>query len=520
MKAAGKLKVNSAILDGEAVVFNDAGVPDFHALRSEFGRAEASRIAFMAFDLLHLDGEDLRGKPLIERKDLLRQLLDKGSHELRYAEHVPDEEIDATTIFEHACRMGLEGIVSKKADAPYRSGDRAATWLKRKCRNSDTFPVVAFVDKLGANPRRIASLYIGRHEDGGVSYAGKVETGFRSDDRVQLREALDPYVRKVSPLAEPIRKPKATWVRPEVEVEVEFTGITENGTLRAAVFKGLREAPDRPEEAGHRSRTAGPSSRRARPENILQLLPDAVNPSKDELRDSWTKVAERALAHLGRRPLKLVRYVQGKTFYHKGPLPPVPDSVHKLRLEKREGGTGVRVWVDDLDGLLGLVDMDAVELHAWGATVDDVEHADMLVFDLDPGRGIDYEAVRETAIELRDMLEYEQGLTSWPKLSGGKGIHVMVPLERKMPWQQAHDYSRRIAEAMAATAPSLYTTSASMSERPGRLFIDWLRNGRGTTAIAAWSPRARPGFPVAAPVSWQEVEEGLRPDAISITNFP
>jgi bifunctional non-homologous end joining protein LigD len=252
-------------------------------------------------------------------------------------------------------------------------------------------------------------------------------------------------------------------------------------------------------------------------ENILQLLSDAVPPSKDELAAYWKKVWKRALAHLGRRPLKLVRHVRGTTFYHMGKLPPVPDAVHKLTIEKREGGEGTRLWVDDLAGLLGLVEIGAVELHAWNAHIDDIEHPDMLVFDLDPGEGIAWGFVIETALRLRRMLKNE-GLEPWPKLTGGKGLHLMAPLGPTIDHDQARAYAKRIAQRLAATAPDRYTLSSAPEKRAGRIFIVYLRNGRGTTAIGAWAPRARAGFPVAAPVSWRQVENGIRPDAFTMKN--
>jgi bifunctional non-homologous end joining protein LigD len=233
----------------------------------------------------------------------------------------------------------------------------------------------------------------------------------------------------------------------------------------------------------------------------------------------WTKVAPRALRYLARRPLKLVRHLKGTTFYHMGPLPPLPASVHLLRIEKRQGGEGVRLWVDDLAGLLGLVEIGAVELHPWGATVDNIEHPDQLVFDLDPGEGITWDLVIETAFRLRDMLAAE-GLASWPRTTGGKGMHLMVPIEPVMAWNPAHELTRALAERLAASDPERYVTAATLAKRPGRLFIDYLRNGRGTTAVGAYSPRARPGFPVAAPVTWHDIERGVRPVAFTLTKPP
>lgn len=242
-------------------------------------------------------------------------------------------------------------------------------------------------------------------------------------------------------------------------------------------------------------------------------------PSGDQLAAYWQRVGKRALEYIGRRPLTLVRRNGGKAFFHEGPLPPIPPTVHQLRFEKGEGGEGTRVWVDDMAGLLGLVDMDVIELHPWGATVDDIERPDMLVFDLDPGEGVEWQFVLDTALRLRDVLATVK-LDSWPKTTGGKGLHLVVPRIPEMSWATARDYSRTVAEHFAATDRSRYTSKSGRSGRAGKIFVDYLRNGRGNTAIGAYSPRARPGFPVAAPVTWRDVQRGIRSDACSIANPP
>jgi bifunctional non-homologous end joining protein LigD len=513
------LPANELILDGEAVVADSRGVPDFGLLHADLAAGRKDRLLYYAFDLLYLDRLDLRGAALVERKRLLAELLADASERILFAEHLEGEGAE---IEERACAIGLEGIVSKQPDAPYRSG-RVESWIKVKCGKRDAFRIVAFVEKLGAKPRKIASFYVGRREEDRLLYVGKVRGGFTEAEARDLREQLDPLIRKDSPLSEPVKKPKATWVEPVIEAEVAYSTMTENELLREAVFKGLREdrgAPAARTPAGTPSRAQGRRDRIAvSRENVLQLLPDAVPPSKEELAAYWEKVWKRALAHLGRRPLKLVRHVRGTTFYHKGKLPPVPEAVHRLTIEKREGGEGTRLWVDDLAGLLGLVDIGAVELHPWNACVDDIEHPDRLVFDLDPGEGVAWEFVVETAVRLRAMLKNE-GLEPWPKLTGGKGLHLMAPLDPMINHGRARAYGKRIAQRLTATAPDRYTLAAAPEKRTGRIFIDCLRNGRGTTAIGAWSPRARAGFPIAAPVSWRQVEHDIRPDAFTIYNPP
>jgi len=512
---------DSLIIDGETIVAGPKGVPDFAALHADLAKTRTDRLRYVAFDLLYLNGQDFRALPLIERKHKLKQLLEEAPDILQFSDHF---ETSGNDLFKQACKLGLEGVISKLRDAPYRSGS-TESWIKTKCVNRDNFPIIAFVEKLEARPRRIASLYIGRRENGKLLYAGKAQSGFRDADLYMLRERLDPYVRKTSPLDQAIKKPKATWVDPVVEAEIAFNGITADGLLRAPVFKAIREDISPPDQKPVAKRTPKPTdvakqkTGKVPRENILQLLPDAVAPSPEELKRYWTKVGPRALEHLGRRPMKLVRRVGDVVFYHKGRLPPIPESVHQLKIEKREGGEGVRVWVDDVDGLLGLVDMGVVEVHPWNATIDDLEHPDMLVFDLDPGDGVEWAFVTDTALKLRDMIE-EADLDSWPKVTGGKGIHIMVPIEPDMDHDQAREYARGLSSKLAATNPDKFTINSAPQHRNGRIFIDYLRNGRGTTAAGAFSPRARPGFPIAAPVTWKQVERGIEPTAYSITKLP
>lgn len=513
--AARKLKAKSAIIDGEAVVYGSGGLPDFQQLRRELGPKRSDRVRYHAFDLLYLDGYDLRDVAYEDCKRLLQDLLKGAPETFIYVEAL---KADGIVIFEKGCKLGLEGFIAKRLGHPYRSG-RQESWIKLKCKKSETFPIVAFVEKLGAHPRKVASLYVGRRENGRLVYAGKVRTGYTETTAREVREKLDPLIRRTSPLDVRVNKPKATWVEPSVLVEVKYGALTDDGLLREAVFKGLREdlavrkvkGPRLVPGAGGRRKLGVPA------ENILQLLPDAVVPSKEELADYWNRVWRTALPHLGQRPLKLVRHVHGTTFYHKGPLPKdIPESVHQLRIQKREGGQGTRLWVDSLDGLLGLVEIGAVELHPWNSTVDDFEHADRIVIDLDPGEEVEWQALADTALELRALMKRE-GFETWPKLTGGKGVHLMAPLDEPMLHDRAHRIARSLCSEFAARDPDRYILSAQ-ARRRGRIFLDYLRNGRGTTAIGTYSPRAREHFPIAAPVTWAQIERGIRPDAFTIGN--
>ena len=454
---------------------------------------------------------------------MLRELLREAAHpRLLFSEHL---EGDAAEIVANACAMGLEGIVSKDRSSPYRSG-RTENWFKVKCARSDNFPIIAFVEKLGAKPRRVASLYIGRRENGKLLYAGKARSGYTLESAQRLRELLDPYIRTAPPLDEPIKKPKATWVEPVIDAEIAYSTRTPEGLLREAVFKGVRDdlAPPPPRKVRAVPKAAELPKQSSQPhigvprENILQLLPDAVVPSKEELAAYWSKIGKRALEHLGGRPLKLVRHSHNTTFYHRGKLPTVPDVVHQLKIEKREGGEGIRLWIDSVDGLIGLVAMGTVEIHPWNATVSDLEHPDRIVIDLDPGEGVEWAFVTDTALTMREMLKTE-GLDSWPKLTGGKGIHLMAPIKATVTHFEAREFARTLAQRLSTT-DRRYLIVSDPTERAGKIFIDYLRNGRGNTAIGTYSPRARPGFPVAAKVTWKDIENGIPPDAFSISRPP
>ena len=298
------------------------GMADFHLLQEDLARSRTDRLAYLVFDLLYLDGFDLRPAPLIERRKLLTQLLDQTAVDDSPIHLNPCVEADAKAVFEQACAMHLEGIVSKDTESTYRSG-RKDSWIKIKCAKTNTFPIVALVEKLGASPRRIASLYLGRWEGDQLLYAGKAQTGFKQRMLYELRERLDPYIRKTSPLTIHVKKPKATWVEPAVLAEIEYSAFTAEQRLRAPVLKGIRDElvarRREPKRAESRKQRPGGIS----PSNILQLLPDGVVPTQDRLTQYWRAVAADALPNIARRPLKLVRHERGTTYYHKGRLPPV-----------------------------------------------------------------------------------------------------------------------------------------------------------------------------------------------------
>ena len=518
------LPVETALIDGEAVVEVD-GISNFSALQAALGAREgpghkaAHEAVFYAFDLLHLDGADLSRMPLADRKQALAGLVEGSTGAIRYSEHLSEGE----GLFKHACLMGLEGIISKRADRPYRSG-RYDDWLKIKCVQRQEFVVAGYLRR-SDDPKAAGALVLGVYDGGKLTYVGRVGTGFTASTARALWMQLQPLRASAPSFSEKLpslARKGVDWVRPELVAEVEYRGWTSDGLLRHASFQGLRHDKDAREVVSEDaaasdapSATLAPAKpARFRPENVQTLYPKAVVPSDDQLAAYWRAVGNDALTYLGRRPLKLVRHVRGKTFMHQGPLPPVPEAVHQLKIEKATGEEGVRLWVDSLDGLLGLLAMDVVEIHPWGASVDNIEHPDLLVIDIDPGEDVEWEFVTETALKLRDVFKAE-GISSWPKLSGSKGIHVMAPVAPDLDWESARAYCKSLAERVAATAPHRYTTSAR-ADRAGRIFLDYLRNVPSIAAIGTYSPRAKPGFPVAMRVTWQEVENGIPPDAFTM----
>jgi bifunctional non-homologous end joining protein LigD len=305
-------------------------------------------------------------------------------------------------------------------------------------------------------------------------------------------------------------KPDAKWVEPVLQVNIRHRGGLIGERVRRPVFEGV--ADKRAPILGN-GKPKTPA--RVASENIMRELTDAVVPTASDLRAHWSRFAKRALPHLARRPLTLVRHVAGTTFYHMGPLPPLPSAVHQLEIRKADGKKGIRLWIDSLDGLIGLAEIGVVEVHPWAATIDDIERPDMLIFDLDPGDGVEWPFVAETALALRDLLT-DEGFDSWPKLTGGTGLHLMAPIEPNLTHRQVHDYALGLADRIASRNPAKYTTLAGSSRRIGKLFIDHFRNGRGSSAIGTFSPRARSGLPIACPTTWKQIESGERTGGLRI----
>ncbi len=508
--AAAELPVSSAVLDGEAILLRPGGASDFGALQRALKEGKDTAVAHL-FDLPYLDGNDLSDVPLQKRKRVLEALLATASSErLRYTDHIegPREEI-----LDRACELGVEGLVSKRRDGRYAEG-RSRAWLKSKCRRRQEFVVVGFTDPSGGR-EGFGALALAYVDDlGGLTYAGRVGAGF--DERT-LRE-LGTRVRELesadSPLAEtpPASQTKGVhWARPELVVEVEFVEWTADGRLRHPSFVGLREDKDPSLVVRERASTA------TEPREPRVLGVDVTHPERVVIPHAMTKLdlaayyaaaAPHLLTHLADRPLTLLRCPEGssgKCFWQRhvdqGTYP------HVIAIP---GGDEDWLAVRDAEGLVELVQYLVIEFHAWAVRADRLDRPDRLVFDLDPGADVAWDEIVDGAFTVRDVLDAE-GLQSFVKTSGGKGLHVYAPIERRVPVRDAAAATKTLSEKAAAASGGLMTIDPRKSARTGRIFVDWHRNGEGQSTVAPYVVRAREGAPVSTPLGWEELAHGVDP---------
>jgi bifunctional non-homologous end joining protein LigD len=518
-----RLDVDAAVLDGELVALDERGIANFQRLQNSLSEGENGGHVYYAFDLLHLNGKDLRSAPLTERKRALAELLQSAPKDLaptlRLSEHVVGQ---GPEFFQKACELGVEGIISKRVSAPYRSG-RGRDWLKIKCNKRQEFVIVGYTDPGGSRSHLGALLLAVKGEQGFV-YAGRVGTGFTEASLAELEQALAPLV-----VREPsvVNAPRGAavrgvhWVKPKLVGEVQFTGFTSDGLLRHPTFQGLR-VDKRPDDvhAEIPADTEAPTATDYPLTNPDKVLYPAQRITKRELLDYYALVAERMLPHVRNRPLTLVRCPNGfdkPCFFQKHPGEGVPEGLRSVPIREKEGKAPYSV-IDDERGLFGLVQLGALEIHTWGSRADDPEHPDTVVFDLDPDPSVAFSEVMVTARELRAIFERVK-IESFVKTAGGKGLHVCIPILPELDWEQVKDFSRRVAEAMAHQHPDRYLATATKSKRRGKIFIDYLRNARGATFIAPYSTRAREGAPVAVPLEWDELVPDLRPDQWNVRNL-
>ncbi|AYD04747.1 DNA ligase D [Neorhizobium sp. NCHU2750] len=524
-KAFASLPVSTAIIDGEIVVERDNGASDFSALQNDLGEGRSDRFAYYAFDLLHLDGRNLANAALIDRKTLLEQLLgdQREGSILRYSAHFGES---GGLVLTHACRLSLEGVVSKKRDGKYVSG-RKGQWIKSKCSERQEFVIGGYAPST-AMPDAIGSLAMGVYENGKFIHVGRVGTGYSAAMAQDLYGKLQRLEQKTSSFDDKLSalaRRDLVFVEPELVAEVEFRAWSADGNLRHASFRGLRD-DKKPKDVVRETQGAAP--KRKTPTSTVKLThPDRIywpddGVTKQGLVDYYAQVWRFMAPFIVNRPLSLLRAPDGITgrqhFFQKHGWKGMNAHVHEVTDPKDKTGDKL-LKIVDFDGLAALVQSATLEIHPWGTTVNHWEKPDMLTMDLDPGGDVPWENVIAAAYELKERIE-AAGLAAFVKTSGGKGLHVVSPLKPKATWLQMKAFAKSLADDMSADNPSLYLATATKAKRKGRIFIDYLRNGRGNTAVAAYSTRARPGAAVSTPLAWDELSTEIGPARFTIDNAP
>jgi bifunctional non-homologous end joining protein LigD len=558
--ALAALAVDSALIDGELVALAPDGTTSFGELQDRIARGDTSGLVYFAFDLTYLDGYDLTAASLEDRKTALARIVAREAGGMvRYSDH---QEGHGPDFFRHACRYGLEGTLAKRRDRPYRPG-RSSDWRKIKCHKKDEFVVLGFTDPSGAR-HGFGALLLGYYDPTGrLCYAGRVGTGFNDRLLRDLRGRLDAIGRPdpLIPLAKGLSTKGVHWTEPRLVAEVRYSGWTADGVLRHPSFEGLREdkspaevvydplpnpppqapSPTLPRKRGREGRglagegtvkaEASASIVRARDgsigfEGVRLTNPDRVlypdcGITKLALAQYYAAIKDWALPHLSNRPLSLVRCPEGydkECFYQKHISSGVPDVVGRVEIADKSV-TRTYLVIENLAGLVAVVQMGVLEIHPWGSTVKKLETPDRITFDFDPDEGLPWERVTAAAIEMREAL-LGIGLQSFVKTTGGKGLHVVAPVTPTLGWDAIKEFSRWVAERFVAAYPDRFTANMAKRAREGRIFIDYLRNTRGATAVGAYSARARAGAPVATPLAWEEVENGVKPDAFTVMTVP
>ncbi|AWH27467.1 MULTISPECIES: DNA ligase D [Stenotrophomonas] len=511
-QAVRALPVRDARLDGELVVLDAQGRSDFAALQRVIDGSSKQPLRYIVFDLPGVAGVDISRAPLVERKALLKQLIGTEPGTLAFSEHVLDH---GPAVFAASGDAGFEGIVSKQVDAPYVN-TRARSWVKVKHEDSDEFVIVGHTAPKGSRVG-FGSLLLATPDGGGLRYVGRVGTGFDDASLKRLGSVLAPLAVKTPvlelPAHVPLRASSVRWVKPQVVAEVAFRGWGKEGLLRQASFKRLRSDKGK-QDLGVAQPAAGRDDTAVAISHPERVVYPRQKASKGDVADYYRQMARWILPEIAARPLSLLRCPDGvgkACFFQKHHGPGLGDAVHAVPLQQKSGREDY-VYIDDARGLLQLVQMNTLELHPWGATVDDPEHPDRLVFDLDPGDGVSWAQVKTGARDVRDRL-LQVGLQSFVRLSGGKGVHVVVPLQPKADWEQAKAFCEAFAQAMALEQPERYVATMSKAKRSGVIFIDWLRNTRGATSVCSWSLRARDSAGVAVPLRWDELARVSAADA-------
>lgn len=519
VEALKSLELPSCLIDGEIVAHDGSGNPDFSSLQKilKDGNGAQSKhdtLALYAFDLLELDGEVLTKLPNIERKERLEALLNAAEHPIHVADHVIGI---GEKLYRAMCDAGQEGIISKAVDGTY-SGRRSKAWLKVKCTRRQEFVIVGWKNS-NAKGRPFASLLLAQYDAGQLAYKGNVGTGFSAKEMDFLASKMRRLTRKTAPVKVDQSSARGvTWLSPKLVAEIAFAELTADGKVRHGSYLGLRDDKTAqavsPEKALENT-VADPSVNISNRDRVI--FPDAGK-TKGDLAAYYKAIAPIMLPFAAQRPLSLVRCPQGrakKCFFQKHDSGSFGDAVHHVPIRERDGGREDYLYIDDARGLLQCVQMGTIEFHGWCARSGNVEAPDRMIFDLDPDEELDFAAVKCAAKDIHDRLG-DLGLASFAMLTGGKGVHVVVPLARGHSWDSHKSFARRFAEAISLAEPDRFTATIRKKERKGRIFVDWLRNQRGSTAILPYSARARSGAPVAVPLSWNELAKAENARVYSI----
>ena len=520
-EALRKLPARTALIDGELVVENESGVSEFSLLQADLSNGRSDRFAYYAFDCLYLDGYDLREAGLIRRKEVLNQLIGSRGGAIRYSSHFVE---DGKLVLQRACSLGLEGIVSKSSQSVYVSG-RGKSWVKCKCSARQEFIIAGYVPSTTGR-KAIGSLVLGVYEGESLRYVGRVGTGFTSGVAEALFARLEEMRIRASPFAKRLTTAEARqvrFVRPELVAEIDFRGWTGDGLLRQASFQGLRD--DKPAREVVRETTMATNAAPRRPNSSVTLThPDRVywpdvGVTKQGLADYYSEAWPFMKPFIVGRALALLRCpdgIGGQSFFQKHAWKGLN---RNIVLVNDPAEPEPLISIRDFDGLIALVQSAALEIHPWGSTAADWERPDMIVMDLDPGEDVDWTSVIAAAEEVRDRLK-NAGLTAFVKTSGGKGLHVVAPVKPKADWPAVKAFTKAIANSMASDSPDRYVSTIPKAKRHGKILIDYLRNQRGMTAVAAYSTRARPGARVSMPLAWEELAPEIGPAYFTIRNAP
>ncbi len=521
-------RLADCLVDGEIVALNEQGAPDFSALQEALAAEDTRALVYFAFDLLFAGGHDLRKLPLEARKERLAGMLRPRAltARLRYVEHF---ETGAESVLKSACRMALEGVVSKRLDAPYRSG-RGESWVKTKCRAGHEVVIGGWTVREGSLRSLLAGVYRGKR----LAYVGRIGTGYGQEVARGLAAKLKAVETDTSPFSGP-KAPRGSgeihWAQPRLVAEIEFAGFTGSGMIRQAAFKGLRE--DKPAREVEPEQS---TNRRARSEVIVEgvslskpdkaLWPDAGDSkpvTKRDLAEYFEAVGAWMIGHVEGRPCSIVRApdgIRGQHFFQRHAM---PGNSSLITLRKVSGDRKPYLQFDRVEAFVALAQMGGIELHPWNCEPGEPAVAGRLVFDLDPAPDVDFGRVIAGAREVKERLE-AFGLIAFCKTTGGKGLHVVTPLAQpkrgKIGWALAKGFAHAVCAQMATDHPDRYTAVLSKKARTGKIFLDYLRNGEKSTAVAPLSPRARQGAPVSMPLEWNQVRAGLDPSRFTIRTAP